>query len=402
MKIQPGTAAMTIVLGLLTAMGPLSTDMYLPSLPGITASLDTNEAAVQLTLSIFLVGFALGQIVYGPLSDQYGRRPILLGGLVAFVAASLGCMLADTIEQLILARFAQAVAACAAIVVARAIVRDLYQAEEAARMLSLMGALMGIVPTIAPILGGVLEALFGWRSVFAVIAGLAALLAILVAAGLSETLALANRQPATFAGMLRSFGILARHRGFRRYVAIICFCYSGLFAFISGSSFVLQDFYGLSPKQFGLAFAGAVMGYIAGTLLGARLTTRIGIRPTILAGCFLLATGGVAMAILVQASEPRVWHVIAPMVFYMAGVGLTLPQCMAGAITPFPERAGAASSLMGFLQMTSGAAVGVAVGHTITHGPSVLAAAIAIMGVSALGAALLNTRSAAGPASRQR
>jgi MFS transporter, DHA1 family, multidrug resistance protein len=149
-----------MVLALLTSMGPLSTDMYLPSLPAIATAFSTDAGQVQLTLSVFLVGFALGQIVYGPVADQYGRKPVLLGGLILFVAASFGCMVATSIGWLIAARFVQAVGACAAVVLARAIVRDLHSAEDSARILSLMGAIMGLVPAVAPIVGAVLEQAF--------------------------------------------------------------------------------------------------------------------------------------------------------------------------------------------------------------------------------------------------
>lgn len=386
MRLKPGTAAMTVVLALLTAMGPLSTDMYLPSLPGITRALGTDAASTQLTLSVFLVGFAVGQIAYGPVSDRFGRRPVLIAGLAAFAVATVGCMLAQSIAMLIAARFAQALAACAGVVIARAIVRDLYRDEDAARMLSFMGALMGLVPTVAPVIGAVVEAALGWRAVFAAIAGLGVALTALIAIALPETLALSNRQPATLSGMAASFRVLVGHRLFRRFVATVCLCYGGLFAFISGSSFVLQGHYGLSEIGFALCFATAVLGYIAGTLIGARLTGRIGIARTIRIGAAALAAGGVALVAMVGFGPESFWA-LSPMIVYMVGVGLTLPQSMAGAITPFPERAGAASSLMGFAQMTFGAVVGVAVGHTVGYGPLPLALIIGAMGVASLIAA---------------
>ncbi|QPC43391.1 multidrug effflux MFS transporter [Kaustia mangrovi] len=383
MRLKPGTAGMTVVLALLTSMGPLSTDMYLPSLPGITKALETDTASVQLTLSAFLVGFALGQIVFGPVSDRFGRRPVLIAGLAAFAVATLGCMLARSIELLIAARFGQAVAACAGVVVARAIVRDLYRSEDAARMLSFMGALMGLVPAVAPVIGGLIDTALGWRAVFGTITALGVALTVLVAFALPETLALSNRQPATLAGMAASFRVLLAHRQFRRYVAVVCTCFGGLFAFISGSSFLLQGHYGLNELGFGLFFGAGVLGYIAGTLIGARLTMRVGIAGTIAIGTGALAAGGLAMIALVLFGPETFWA-LSPMIVYMAGVGLTLPQSMAGAITPFPERAGAASSLMGFAQMAFGAAVGILVGHTVHMGPLPLAVIIAAMGVVSL------------------
>ncbi|WP_342640784.1 multidrug effflux MFS transporter [Rhodoligotrophos ferricapiens] len=388
MKLRPGTGAMTALLACLTAMGPLSTDMYLPSLPTISLALRADPAQVQLTLSVFLVGFAVGQIIYGPLSDRFGRRPVLLSGLGLFAIASAGCMLASTIELLILARFGQAVSACAAIVIARAIVRDLYRAEQAGRVLSLMGALMGIVPAVAPILGGIIEPLLGWRAVFAMISALALCTLGVVYLMLPETLAPSRRATTTLSGMISSFGILLRSDRFRHFSTLVCLCYGGLFAFISGASFILQNEYRLTPLAFSFSFATAVCGYVCGSLLGARFGSQLGLDATIRVGTSLLALGGMLMVMLLQFASPAFWHVLVPITIYMVGVGLTLPQCTAGAITPFPERAGAASSLMGFLQMSFGALVGVLVGHTVHLGPMPLALIIAVVGIGCLAKSL--------------
>ncbi|WP_137388243.1 multidrug effflux MFS transporter [Rhodoligotrophos defluvii] len=382
MKLRPGTGAMTALLACLTAMGPLSTDMYLPSLPTIADALSASAAQVQLTLSVFLIGFAVGQIIYGPLSDRFGRRPVLLSGLALFAVTSAGCMLASTIELLILARFGQAVSACAAIVIARAIVRDLYSAEQAGRVLSLMGALMGIVPAVAPILGGIIAPMLGWRAVFAVIAVLALCTLGAVYFMLPETLAASRRRAATLSDMSRSFGVLLQSPMFRHFVVLVCLCYGGLFAFISGASFILQSYYALSTIGFSFSFSTAVGGYVCGSLLGARFGTRLGLRAVIRIGTAFLAAGGLLMVVLIQIQPGVFWHLLLPITIYMVGVGLTLPQSMAGAITPFPERAGAASSLMGFLQMAFGAVVGVLIGHTVHLGPMPLALVISVLGLA--------------------
>lgn len=384
MMLKPGSGALILVLALLTAMGPLSTDMYLPSLPAIGAAFATDAGQVQLTLSVFLVGFALGQIVYGPVADQYGRKPVLLGGLILFVAASFGCMIATSVEWLIAARFIQAVGACAAVVLARAIVRDLHSSEDSARILSLMGAVMGLVPAIAPIIGAVLEQGFGWRASFALSAVLALGLALVVTVWVRETLPGAARGRWSARGMMADFRMLAAHPLFRRYTGAVCLGYGGLFAFISGSSFVLQGHYGLDELEFGIAFALAVLGFITGTLTAAAISRRIGVERTIAIGTMALAAGGGSMALLVLIEPPHYLHVLAPMVIYMAGIGLTLPSAMAGAITPFPERAGTASSLVGFSQMTFAALVGVMVGHLVEHTPDALAWTVAVLGLANL------------------
>lgn len=382
MKLRAESAGMTVLLAVLVSMGPLSTDMYLPSLPWIARDLNASDADTQLTLSIFLIGFAGGQIIYGPISDRFGRKPVLLTGLGLFIFATALCATTQSIEFLIGARFCQALGACAAVVIARAIVRDLFAAERAARIMSFMGALMGAVPAVAPVLGGVLQAAFGWRSSFiaVVVIGVAIVIAVVVL--LPETNRFRGQTPRTFGGLFASFGILLRHSDYRRYVLSTGFCFGGLFAFISGSSFLFQGYYGFSALQFGFVFAVAVLGYIAGTLLGARVTTRRGIDRTLSLGAWILIIGGLGMLALVQLEPPRFWHVLAPMTVYMAGVGLTLPQAMAGALTPFPERAGAASSLLGFCQMGFAALVGILVGQTLEHGP--LALGVAIAGLSLL------------------
>ena len=379
MKLRPESAAMTVMLAVLISMGPLSTDMYLPSLPWIARDLGASDKGAQLTLSMFLVGFAIGQIVYGPISDTFGRKPVLLSGLGLFLAATLACAMSRSIELLIAARFCQAVGACAAVVLARAIVRDLFEAERAARTLSFMGALMGAVPAVAPILGAVLQTTFGWRATFAAVAMIGVVILLAVVFCLPETLKARPSAPLTFRSLFASFATLIRNRDYRRYVYATGFSYGGLFAFISGSSFVFQNHYGLSVRAFGFVFATAVIGYISGTLLGARLTTRHGIEHTLRIGAAALAIGGMTMLALVGFGPESFWQVLAPMVVYTAGVGLTMPQSMAGALTPFPDRAGAAASLLGFVQMTFGAMVGIGVGQTLNHGSWALTIAIAAL-----------------------
>ncbi|HHI82926.1 MAG TPA: Bcr/CflA family efflux MFS transporter, partial [Rhizobiales bacterium] len=269
MKLAPGSAAMTLVLALLTAVGPLSTDMYLPSLPAISSALGATAPAVQLTLSAFLAGFAAGQLVHGPLSDHFGRRPVLLTGLAIFVLGSAACAYARDIEILIVSRFFQAIGASAATVLARAIVRDLHGGKDAARLLSFMGALMGIVPLAVPVFGGYLQTAFGWRASFFTTALLALALMLVSITFLPETLDRTSRGKWQARAMIEDFTGLLASPVFIRYLISICLGFAGLFTFISGSSFVLQNYYGLGEVAFGLAFSFCVAGYISGTLAGA-------------------------------------------------------------------------------------------------------------------------------------
>jgi DHA1 family bicyclomycin/chloramphenicol resistance-like MFS transporter len=382
--LRPNTFALTALLALMTALGPLSTDMYLPSLPAIGLSLGADTAQVQLTLSMFLLGFAMGQVFYGPFSDKYGRKPLLLGGLGLFIIASLLCMIAPGIEFLVAARFLQALGAAGPIVLARAVVRDLYEGPKAARELALMGTIMGLVPAAAPILGGYVQRFLGWPAHFAIAAACGIFGGIVIAQKLPETIRIRNRAPISLWGILKGFAALTANRGFLAYLAMMALAYGGLFAYISGSSFVLQGIYRLSEVSFGLAFAIGVIGYIGGTLMAQRLVPRVGIDRTIFAGVICLAAGGLAMLALDLLGTGHPAEIVVPMMLYLFGVGLVMPQAMAGALMPFPDRAGSASSFCGFMQMLGGALIGAAVGHALGTSALPLPIAIAATGVCAL------------------
>lgn len=382
-RLRPETLALTTTLALLTALGPLSTDMYLPALPAIAAAMEASTAQTQLTLSAFLVGFACGQVLCGPLSDRIGRKPVLATGLAIFVVATIGCALAPSIEALSLARFAQALGASGPIVLARAIVRDLYEGPRAGRELSRMGTIMGVVPALAPILGGLIFAALGWRAIFAAIGAAAALLAFVVVVALPETLRARDPSPLSPGSILRGFRDLLRHPTYRVYVALSTLTYSGLFAFISGSSFVLQGAYGLSEIAFAFSFALMVTGFIAGTLVAQRVVPARGLDGTIALGVAAQATGGGLMLVLALVGTGSSFEITVPMGLYALGVGLTMPQAMAAAMQPFPDRAGAASSLFGICQMSVAALVGIGLGAALGTTPLALPATVAVLGAIA-------------------
>ena len=378
--LRPDSLALAALLTAMVALGPLSTDLYLPSLPGLTRSFGASASAIQLTLSLFLAGFAVGQLIYGPLSDRVGRRRALLLGLAVFVAGSLGCLVAPTVPALLAARFVQAIGACAGPVLARAVVRDVYGRERAAAVLAYMGAAMAIAPTAGPILGGVLETAFGWRASFAVLVAYGAAALVGVSALLPET-----RPPGSGQSRLvTDLTTLVGTRAYIGWVLAIAFGYSGIFTFISGSSFVLIDALGLDPTQYGMAFAAVVLGYIVGTLAAGRLMSRLGLEQTALAGAAICVVGGAAMAVLAWGAEPGLVALLGPMAVYMAGVGLILPISQAGAIAPFPRMAGSASSLLGFTQMTVAAGVGALVGRLHDGTARPMAALVLMAGVLAL------------------
>jgi DHA1 family bicyclomycin/chloramphenicol resistance-like MFS transporter len=382
-RLRPDTLALTATLALLTSLGPLSTDMYLPALPAIATALAATTAQTQATLSAFLVGFACGQFLYGPLSDRIGRKPLLVVGLALFLVATVACALAPTIEALSVARFVQALGASGPIVLARAIVRDLYEGPRAGRELSRMGSIMGLVPALAPILGGLIFAGFGWRAIFTATAIGGAALAVVVVLALPETLRARDPAPLSLGAILRGFRDLLRHPAYRTYVALTTLTYSGLFAFISGSSFVLQGAYGLSELAYAFSFAFMVAGYIGGTLVAQRIVPGRGLDGTIALGVAAQAAGGGLMLALALVGTGSSLEITGPMALYALGVGLTMPQSLAAAMQPFPARAGAASSLMGIVQMSVAALVGIGLAAAVARTALALPTGIALLGALA-------------------
>src|SRR5215470_13066565 len=294
--LRPDTFALTALLALLTALGPLAVDMYLPSFPDIARLLAASPATVQLTLSLYMVSYAIGQIVYGPLSDRYGRLPVMRAALLVYCAASLACALAPSIEMLLEARMLQALGSSGAIVLARAIVRDLYSGARAGRELSLMGAIMALAPVGAPMIGGVLQSAFGWRSHFVLQIAFGLIAAFFVWRKLPETLKLRAEGPFSARAMFDSYRVILRNRAVLAYIGMLAISFAGVFAWISGSSLVLQDIYHLSALSFGLAFAAASGGYLTGNAIAVRTVPRIGIDRTIGIGASALALGGLGAA----------------------------------------------------------------------------------------------------------
>ena len=380
---RPDSLLVAVLLTLSVGMGPMATDFYLPALPRIGAALESDVATVQLTLSVFLGGFAVAQLAYGPLSDRFGRRPALLAGFGLFTVASVACTFATSIEMLIGARFLQALGACAGPVLGRTVVRDVYGREGAARMLAYIGAAMALAPLIGPVIGGYLTVWFGWRASFVVLTlyGATAFTGVLLALAETNPHLGETTSPAQ---MLRNYVGFLRHRSYVGYVLCHTATYCGLFAFISGSSFVFIEVLGLPPNLYGMCFAAAVAGYIAGAIISGRIVRRLGLERLVPLGAAVCAAGGLAMAGIVLAGIETVWSVLGPMMVYMFGVGFVLPNAMAGALGPFPTRAGAASALLGFTQMGVAALVGVGVGAAFDGTARPMAITIALMGVAAV------------------
>lgn len=385
------TRTLAVLLTLLVAFGPVCTDLYLASLPDMARDLKTDTAMVQMTLSAFVVGFAVMQLGYGPLSDRFGRRRVIMGGVVLYVAASLFCVVAPTIETLIAGRFVQALGACCGPVVGRAVVRDIFPRDQAAKVMSYMASAMALAPLVAPTLGGWFHIWFGWRSNFLLLALFGVILLAMVWRLLGET----NQHPDPTAldpgRMLENYATLLRDRRFVGYVLTVTLIFGGVFIYLSSASFVLIDAMGIPPQYFGLGFSMASVGYIVGGFIAARVTHRIGIERMVgigLIGCTVAGSvmAGLTWAGLAQPGLVGIATLMVPVMLFFTFSALVLPNATAGAIAPFPHMAGAASAAVGFTQMAGGAAIGWVAGLGFDGSARPMATAMAVLGAAAMAA----------------
>jgi DHA1 family bicyclomycin/chloramphenicol resistance-like MFS transporter len=392
-----GRAQVVLILGALSAFGPLSIDMYLPGLPALGKTLDAPAWAVQLTLTACLAGLALGQILAGPLSDRFGRRGPLLVGVAAYAVASLLCALAPSIVVLIVLRFAQGVAGAAGIVIARAVVRDMHSGVAAARFFSLLMLVNGLAPILAPVIGGQVLTVTSWRGVFLVLAAIGVLLLLATATGLRETLAPEQRHPGGVGETVRTFGRLLADRVFLGHALACGLSFGAMFAYISGSPFVLQDIYGASPQLFSVMFAGNALGLVAASQANRALLRRLEPLTILRAALSVQALGAVALLVVVAAGVGV--RGIVPLLFVVvASLGLVMPNATALALADHPRVAGSASGLLGVLQFIVGAAAAPLVGVAGTTTALPMALTIAVLGVGGvLSATVLASRPARVP-----
>lgn len=379
--LQPDTFALTALLAFLTSFGPISVDLYLPSMPDVGRAFGESEARVQLTISLYLIGYAIGQVMYGPISDRFGRKPVILAVLLLYCAGGVICLTASTLEMLIAGRVAQAFGASGALIVTRAVVRDLYEGPRAGHQLSAMGTMMGLAPIVAPIVGGVLLTLSGWRAGFAFQLGVGAVAAALVWRYLAET-----HVPSVtrLAAIMANYRAIALNPVFLAHAAIGSLAYSGLFAWIGGSPFILQQLAGLSPLGFAICYAVSCAGYVVGSGIATRIVLRVGLDRTTGLGALALAVAGAASLASAAAGVALPLTLTASMALFLCGMGLVLPQVMAGALTPFPRSAGTASSLLGFAQLCAGAAMSIIVGSTLGQSAWPMAVGVAVAGFGSL------------------
>lgn len=385
----PSHWPLTICLGLVAALAPLSIDMYLPSFPSIAQDLGATAAQVQLTLSVYILGFTLGQLAYGPLSDRYGRRPVLLSGICLYVAMSVLCATAPDAESLSLYRFFQAIGGGAGTVLSRAIIRDRYDGVVMAKVMSLMLTIILFAPMVAPVIGGYVLVWLGWRAIFWTLVGAGVLAILVVVFGIRESLPPERRAAPGIAPVLRGYVTVMCHKKALGYILGGGVTFGALFAFLSGAPFVFIEFYGVAPEHLGFIFTLNVLGVMSGGWLNSRLVTRRGVRDMMTMGVGLLFAGAVLLFALIATDIIGVWGAILGIVLFTLPLNIINANAAAGALEFFPHNAGTASAVVGAVRYGCGAVSGVCVG--LLHDGSAMPMAWVILGCSTISVVFLVT-----------
>lgn len=344
-------ALVVALLALLLGLQPITTDLYLPALPALQAQLHAPMAQTQLTLTALLLAFGCSQLVWGPLSDRWGRRPILLIGLGAYVLAALGCALAQSMEALVFWRTVQGAAMGAGVMGARAVVRDLYAPVQGAQAMSRALTGLGVIACLSPPLGGLLAASLGWRATMAALACFGAVALCMMWLRFEESLARPNPQALHPAHLLRTWSQILRHPTFLAFSATTTCTYAGLFTYLAASSFTFIQVLGWSPTQYGLLLSCNALLYVSGTVLCRRLLARWGVRRSMALAGALSATGGTLMGVFALAGVNNGWAYALPFWLFQMAHGIHMPCSQSGSVGPFPHAAGTAAALNGFVMM---------------------------------------------------
>jgi len=366
-----------LLMGALTAIGPFSIDMYLPAFPAIAQGLDVPRGQVERTLAAYLAGLALAQIVYGPLADRFGRKPPVVGGLILYTAASAWCALSGSIEGLTMGRLAQALGGAAGVVIPRAVIRDHYDTQDAARALSMLLLIMGLAPILAPLIGGQMLAFVGWRSLFWLMALIGVALLVAVVRVMRESLAPARVLPLRWRTILGNYGGLLRHRGFMAHSLAGGLGQAGMFVYIIGSPRVFIEIYGVAPQYYGLLFGANAAALITGSQVSARLLRRRKPQELQRHAQVALAAASLAALALALPGWMTLPILMACVMGYMFSQGFVNPNSAALALAEQGGRLGAASALMGMLQLSCGALAGLAVSAWQSDTPVPMAALLA-------------------------
>jgi DHA1 family bicyclomycin/chloramphenicol resistance-like MFS transporter len=388
---RSGGVPLLVILAVLLAFASISTDLFLPALPTMQVALHANDGVLEFAISGYLLGFGLGQLFWGPVSDRFGRRgPVILGVLV-FVIGSAGCALATDAGLLIGWRFVQALGASAGVALARAMVRDLYERDRAARVLSTLMTVMAIAPLVGPSVGAQILAVASWQAIFWTLVGIgtATALAILT---IRETLPQERRHIETVWQTISGYREVFRNRVLVGYAAAVGFFYAGVFANIAGGAFAYIGFHGLSPQAYGVVFSSGVLGLMAANFVNARLVLRFGSDNLLLFGAAGAAVFGLALALVTATNLTGVAGLIAAQFLFTAMNGLILANGVAGALSSVHQRAGTASALLGAIQYGSGMVGSALVGLLADGTPAPMGAVMAVAGVGCFACVLITRR----------
>jgi DHA1 family bicyclomycin/chloramphenicol resistance-like MFS transporter len=392
--MQTGMFRIALVVGLLGAVGPFAIDMYLPALPDVAEDLGSSAQAVQLTLTAFFLAFGASQLLYGPLSDQYGRKPPLYAGIGIFLVGTLGCILAPGVGTLVAARFVQGLGAATVMVVPRAIIRDLHTGPDATRMMAMIMLVISVSPMLAPLAGSGVMHVAGWRAIFGVLALAAVVSLVLTAFMLPETLPPERRTPVRVATISGGMGRLMRSRDFVGLTLIGGFGMASFFVFIASASFVYTEQFGLTPTGFSIAFAINAVGFFGASQLAARLGERYGMARVIAIAISGFAAVTTLLLLLTLAGLGSLPVIVVSLLVGNAFLGLVIPTTMVMALDPHPDIAGLASSLGGTIQMLIGGAMIALAGPFFDGTATPMVAVIAVAGWLALAAAAVTLRRA--------
>lgn len=371
------------VLSLLMGFASISTDLYLPAMPAMSRSLHANEGMLELTISGYLIGFSLGQLLWGPISDRYGRRPSVATGLVLFVIGAAGCALSESALTMIGWRIVQAVGACAGVALSRAMVRDLYEGNRAAQMLSTLITVMAIAPLIGPTVGGLIVTMAGWRAVFwtMVAIGLVTLAALFT---IPETHPSARRNRESLGRALLRYGELLRYRRLLGYAGTGGFLYAGVFAYVAGTPFAYITYYQVPARFYGLLFGLGIIGIMAANIVNLRLVPRLGYDRMLLIGTIIAAISAIMTAVTAYTGLGGLWGLVVPLFVFASTTGFVVANAITGALADFPERAGAVSALVGALQYGFGIIGSGLVGLFADGTPWPMGWVIALTGIGSL------------------
>lgn len=353
----PSHRGLIFILGLLSMLTPFAIDMYLPALPVIAKAFGVEPGQVQMTLSAYIMGFAIGQLFYGPMADSLGRKPVILGGTLVFMLAGVACALAQTIEQLTVLRMLHGLSAAASAVVINALMRDTFAKDEFSRMMSFVMLVMTVAPLLAPMLGGVLLLWFSWHAIFWTLAGLSLIASVLVMRFVKESLPVEKRQPFHFRTTAGNFASLFRHKKVFSYMVASGFSFSGMFSFLNAGPFVYIDLYGVSPQHFGYYFALNVVFLFLTTYTNSRVVRRLGANQMFRIGLLIQFAVGIAL-VAIYALDLGFLPLVLGVAIYVGCIAMVMSNAMAVILDDFPHMAGTASSLAGTLRFGMGALVG--------------------------------------------